>query len=44
VEVANLAAGGHAVRDSKNPAGAALRFTPAQWAAFTNRVRNGELD
>ncbi len=44
VEVAELADGGHAVRDSKNPAGPALRFTPAVWAAFTAGVRDDEFD
>jgi hypothetical protein len=27
-----------AVRDSKNPAGPALAFTPAQWRTFTTRL------
>jgi Domain of unknown function (DUF397) len=31
------------VRDSKNPQGAVLRFTPAQWNAFVAGVRNGSL-
>lgn len=43
VEVAHLAGGGHAVRDSKDPAGPALRFTPAGWTAFTAGVRDGEF-
>ncbi|HET9257572.1 MAG TPA: DUF397 domain-containing protein [Pseudonocardiaceae bacterium] len=42
VEVADLGAT-RAVRDSKDPAGPALRFTAAQWAAFTTGVRTGEL-
>jgi hypothetical protein len=33
-----------AVRDSKDPDGPLLTFTPAQWAAFTAAVRNGEFD
>jgi hypothetical protein len=33
-----------AVRDSKNPAGAALIFTPAEWEAFVGGVREGEFD
>ena len=41
VEVANLVDGGQAVRDSKDPAGPALRFTPAEWTAFTAGVRHG---
>ena len=28
-----------AVRDSKDPDGPALLFTPAEWAAFTARVK-----
>ncbi len=44
VEVADLAAGGHAVRDSKNPTGPALTFTAAEWSAFTVGVRAGEFD
>jgi hypothetical protein len=32
VEVAALPNGGRAVRDSKNPDGAILILTPAQWA------------
>ena len=31
------------VRDSKNPHGAVLRFTPAGWKAFVADVRSGEL-
>ncbi len=44
VEVAQLDDGGRAVRDSKDPSGPALRFTPAEWAAFTAGVRDGEFD
>jgi hypothetical protein len=44
VEVAQLDDGGHAVRDSKDPHGPALIFTPAEWAAFTAGVRDGEFD
>ncbi len=43
VEVADLDIG-RAVRDSKNPTGPALRFTAAQWSAFTAGVRDGEFD
>lgn len=32
-----------AVRDSKDPDGRALVFTRAEWAAFTDGVRDGEL-
>ena len=33
-----------AVRDSKDPGGPELRFTAAEWAAFTHGVRAGEFD
>lgn len=33
-----------AVRDSKNPAGPVLIFTPAEWNAFLAGVRGGEFD
>ncbi|MGH4002211.1 MAG: DUF397 domain-containing protein [Pseudonocardiaceae bacterium] len=43
VEVANP--GGHrVVRDSKNPTGPTLAFTPAAWSAFTTGIRTGEFD
>jgi hypothetical protein len=42
VEVANLHSA-TAVRDSKDPAGPALTFTPTQWAAFTAGIRAGEF-
>ena len=41
VEVAVLAGGRRAVRDSKDPAGPALTFSPAAWRAFTARLRAG---
>jgi hypothetical protein len=44
VEVAELHDGHRAVRDSKDPNGPALIFTPAEWAAFTAGVRDGEFD
>lgn len=44
VEVADLDAGGRAVRDSKDPTGPALMFTAAEWVAFTAGVRAGEFD
>lgn len=31
-----------AVRDSKDPAGPALTFTPAAWDAFTAGLRRGD--
>jgi len=33
-----------AVRDSKDPAGPALAFTPDEWKAFTRRVKDGGFD
>lgn len=33
-----------AVRDSKNPQGAALVFTPAEWDAFVGGAKDGEFD
>jgi hypothetical protein len=44
VEVAGNLAGVVAVRDSKNPAGPALVFTPTEWAAFVGGVKDGEFD
>jgi hypothetical protein len=44
VEVASMADGGVAVRDSKHPEGPVLRFTPGEWDAFVGGVRNGEFD
>jgi Domain of unknown function (DUF397) len=44
VEVANLPHGEIGVRDSKDPKGAVLRFTPDEWHAFLGGVRNGEFD
>jgi Domain of unknown function (DUF397) len=44
VEVAANLPGVVAVRDSKDPDGPELVFTPAEWAAFTGGVRNGEFD
>jgi Domain of unknown function (DUF397) len=43
VEVARNLPGAVAVRDSKDPAGQALAFTPQQWAAFTARVKHRRL-
>jgi len=31
------------VRDSKNPEGAVLRFTPAEWVAFIGGAEGGEF-
>lgn len=43
LEVADLD-GSRAVRDSKDPSGPALMFTPAGWSAFTAGVKSGEFD
>ena len=40
VEVARNLPGVVAVRDSKDPGGPALAFTPADWEAFTARLRD----
>lgn len=32
------------VRDSKNPTGAVLTFTRAEWEAFVGGVHDGEFD
>ncbi|MGY5279459.1 DUF397 domain-containing protein, partial [Nocardia gipuzkoensis] len=37
-------AGHVGVRDSKNPTGPVLRFTPNQWDAFAADVRDGEFN
>ncbi|MEV7622447.1 DUF397 domain-containing protein [Actinoplanes sp. NPDC089786] len=44
VEVAFLAGGEVAVRDSKDPDGPKLRFTAAEWAAFVGGAKDGEFD
>ena len=33
-----------AVRDSKDPSGPMLLFTPREWRAFLDGVRDGEFD
>ncbi|ASW52979.1 DUF397 domain-containing protein [Plantactinospora sp. KBS50] len=43
VEVA-FVSGAIAVRDSKNPNGAALIFTPDEWDAFVGGAKDGEFD
>lgn len=43
VEVADLRDEGQLVRDSKDRAGAVLRFTAGEWAAFVKGVRAGEF-
>lgn len=44
VEVANINGISRVVRDSKDPGGTVLRFTGAEWSAFTAGVRSGEFD
>ncbi|SFK15814.1 protein of unknown function [Streptosporangium canum] len=43
VEVASLPDGGWAVRDSKDPDGPMLRFTPDKWQTFVGGVKGGEF-
>ncbi|MDG4834657.1 DUF397 domain-containing protein [Solwaraspora sp. WMMD1047] len=43
VEVA-FAVGAVAVRDSKNPTGPALIFSPGEWGAFVGSTKVGEFD
>lgn len=40
VEVARNLPGAVAVRDSKDPDGPALIFTPTDWKAFTAEIKN----
>lgn len=44
VEVAFLEGGHVGVRDSKNPTGPALMFTPHTWSAFTAGIADGERE
>ncbi|MER6580679.1 DUF397 domain-containing protein [Nonomuraea sp. NPDC001023] len=44
VEVATNLPGIVAVRDSKNPQGPALIFTPAEWQAFLHGANQGEFN
>jgi hypothetical protein len=43
VEVAGLGDGAVGVRDSKDPRGSVLRFTPEEWKAFLDGVGHGTL-
>jgi hypothetical protein len=43
VEVADLGDGAVALRDSTDPTREPLRFTAAEWAAFTAGVRDGQF-
>lgn len=44
VEVAANLPGVAAIRDSKDPNGPTLVFTPAAWSTFTASIRAGHLD
>lgn len=44
VEVAKMPDGGRTVRDSKNPDGPQLYFTPEEWNAFRAGMLDGEFD
>jgi Domain of unknown function (DUF397) len=44
VEVADLRDAGVSVRNSRDPEGLVLQFTPDEWSAFLDGVRNGEFD
>ncbi|MFX0574844.1 DUF397 domain-containing protein [Nocardia nepalensis] len=44
VEVAHLDGGMVGVRDSKNPTGPALTFTPTEWNAFTTGIQDGDFN
>jgi hypothetical protein len=44
VEVAKKTDGGRVVRDSKNPQGPTLDFTPSEWSAFVKGAKAGEFD
>ncbi|MEV4379056.1 DUF397 domain-containing protein [Streptosporangium sp. NPDC049644] len=44
VEVANLSDDSRAVRDSKDPNGPVLSFSPDGWRSFTNGIKNGKFD
>jgi hypothetical protein len=44
VEVATNLPGVVAVRDSKNPGGPVLTFTPGEWTAFLDGAAEGEFD
>ncbi len=44
VEVAPVHGAGVLVRDSKDPEGPSLHFTPAEWSAFIEGANSGEFD
>ncbi|MFE3103079.1 DUF397 domain-containing protein [Nocardia tengchongensis] len=43
MEVAFLEGGQVGVRDSKDPTGPAMTFTPGEWDSFTAGVNDGEF-
>jgi hypothetical protein len=44
VQVALTADGSIVVRDSKDPMGPILSYTPAEWCAFLDGAKGGEFD
>ncbi|WP_404828625.1 DUF397 domain-containing protein [Spongiactinospora rosea] len=42
VEIAGNISGVVGVRDSKNPTGPTLRFTPDEWRTFLTGIKNGQ--
>jgi hypothetical protein len=44
VEMAELADGGVAVRNSRHPSGPALLYTPAEITAFLQGAKDGDFD
>ena len=44
VEVASLRGDTIGLRNSRDPEGPVLRFTPDEWHAFLGGARNGEFD
>jgi hypothetical protein len=44
VEVTELPGGSVAVRNSRDPEGPVLKFTPGEWDAFLGGARLGEFD
>ncbi|MFF7945057.1 DUF397 domain-containing protein [Nocardia gamkensis] len=44
VEIAHLDGGRVGVRDSKNPHGGVLVFTPSEWDVFVSGARAGAFD
>ncbi|MFI5778345.1 DUF397 domain-containing protein [Nocardia sp. NPDC051570] len=43
VEIAWLASGYVGIRDSKNPEGPALVFTPTEWDTFTTTIQSSKF-